>query len=89
MGLTLGLAITAVFTNGLKLVTGNPRPDLLSRCNPNLLDISSHLLGGINDQVGEGTLVSWTICQQSDAGTLADGFQSFPSGHASCKFRGH
>ena len=87
MGLALGLAITALFTNGLKLLMGKPRPDLLSRCNPNLLDVSSHLAGGFNDQVGEGTLVSWTICQQRDAAVMADGFQSFPSGHASCKLR--
>lgn len=89
MGLALGCAVTVLFTDGLKLLIGKPRPDLLSRCQPNLSDISSYTLGGILDQVSEGTLVSSTICQQSNHGTLKDGFQSFPSGHASCKFIGH
>ena len=86
MGLALGCAVTALFTNGLKLVIGNPRPDLLSRCNPKLSEASSYVLGGFNNQVSDGALVSWTICQQTDRGILADGFQSFPSGHSSCKF---
>ena len=85
MGLALGCAVTALFTNGLKLLIGKPRPDLLSRCNPDVTNISSHILGGFNDQVSEGSLVSWTICQQPNPGMLKDGFQSFPSGHSSCK----
>lgn len=86
MGLALGFAITVLFTNGLKTLMGKPRPDLLSRCNPNLSEASSYVLGGFNNEVSDGALVSWTICQQTDRGVLADGFQSFPSGHASCKF---
>ena len=87
MGLALSCAITALFTNALKLLIGRPRPDLLSRCNPILSEISSHVLGGIRDQISEGTLVSSTICQQTNHGLLKDGFQSFPSGHASCKLK--
>ena len=89
MGLGLSCAITALFTNALKLLIGRPRPDLLSRCNPNLAEISSHVLGGISDQISEGTLVSSTICLQTGHGILKDGFQSFPSGHASCKLTTH
>lgn len=85
MGLALSCALTALFTNALKLLIGKPRPDLLSRCQPDLSQVSSHTLGGILDRVSEGTLVSWTICQQTDRGILKDGFQSYPSGHASCK----
>ena len=88
-GSRLGYAVTALFTNALKLLVGKPRPDLLSRCVPNLTDVTSHVLGGISDQISEGTLVSWTICQQTDRGKLKDGFQSFPSGHASCRSVGH
>ena len=85
MGLALSCALTALFTNALKLLIGKPRPDLLSRCQPDRSQISSHTLGGILDGVSEGTLVSWTICQQTDRDILKDGFQSYPSGHASCK----
>ena len=87
MGLALSCAVTTLFTNALKLLVGRPRPDLLSRCDPNLSEISSHVLGGIRDQISEGTLVSWTICLQTNHGILKDAFQSFPSGHASCKWR--
>ena len=87
MGLALSCAVTTLFTNALKLLIGRPRPDLLSRCDPNLSEISSHVLGGIRDQISEGTLVSWTICLQTNHGILKDAFQSFPSGHASCKWR--
>ena len=89
MGLGLSCAVTALFTNSLKLLIGRPRPDLLSRCNPNLSDIPSHVLGGIRDQISEGILVSSTICQQTKHDILKDGFQSFPSGHASCKLAAH
>ena len=89
MGLGLSCAVTALFTNALKLLIGRPRPDLLSRCVPNLAEISSHVLGGISDQISEGTLVSSTICQQTKHDILKDGFQSFPSGHASCKLTTH
>ena len=89
MGLGLSCAVTALFTNALKLLVGRPRPDLLSRCDPNLSEISSHVLGGIRDQISEGTLVSSTICQQTKHDILKDGFQSFPSGHASCKLTTH
>lgn len=89
MGLALSCAITALFTNALKLLIGRPRPDLLSRCDPNLSELSSHVLGGIRDQISEGTLVSSTICLQTKHDILKDGFQSFPSGHASCKLTAH
>lgn len=85
MGLALSLATTAVFVEGLKSLVGKPRPDLIARCDPDLTNAAEFVLGGVNDRISEGTLVSWTICRQSDMGTLDDGFKSFPSGHASCK----
>ena len=86
MGLALSLATTALITNGLKNLVGHPRPDLIARCNPDLANGPRFVLGGVNDNISEGTLVSWTICRQTDMSILKDGFQSFPSGHSSCEF---
>ena len=88
MGLALALASAFMITQGTKIMFGKPRPDLLSRCQPNLdaSSIANHTVGGFGDPaLSEGVLVAWQICQQSDRSLLDDGFQSFPSGHASCK----
>ena len=85
MGLALSCAATALFVESLKSLVGKPRPDLISRCDPDLTNASNFVLGGVNDRISEGTLVSWTICRQTDLANLNDGFQSFPSGHASCE----
>jgi len=85
LGLALSFAVTALLTNGLKILLGKPRPDMLAICKPDLANAAAHILGGINDQISEGTLVSSTICRPSDAKALKDAFQSFPSGHASCR----
>ena len=82
LGLGLALATTFLFTEGLKDIMGKPRPDLLARCNLDPDLVQSSVVGGGIDQ---GILVSWTACQQPDTGLLADGFQSFPSGHSSCE----
>ena len=86
MGLALALASAFMITQGMKNLFGKPRPDLLSRCQPDLdaSSIANHTLGGFGDPVlSGGVLVAWQICQQSDRAMLDDGFQSFPSGHAS------
>ena len=88
MGLALSLASAFMITQGMKIMFGRPRPDLLDRCQPNLDDdsIANHTVGGFGDPAfSEGVLVAWQICQQRDRGILDDGFQSFPSGHASSK----
>jgi len=85
LGLALSFAVTALLTNGLKILLGKPRPDMLAICNPDLANAAAHVLGGVNDRISEGTLVSWTICRASNAKTLKDAFEAFPSGHASCK----
>ena len=85
LGLALSLAVTALFVDGIKVLIGKPRPDLLARCDPDLANASAYVLGGVNDRISEGTLVSWTICRSTNKSILEDGFQAFPSGHASCK----
>src|SRR4051812_21293237 len=39
LGLCLSLALSFVITNGMKNLFGKPRPDLISRCNPDLANI--------------------------------------------------
>ncbi|KAL8824008.1 MAG: hypothetical protein Q9191_005370 [Dirinaria sp. TL-2023a] len=78
MGLALSCAVTALFVESLKNLVGKPRPDLISRCDPDLANASNFVLAGVNDRISEGTLVSWTICRQTDLAILNDGFESFP-----------
>lgn len=86
LGLALSLASVFFFTEGMKNLYGKPRPDLLSRCDPDLAGQTSHALGGFGSTVSNGILlVSSTICRQTDRSILDDGFSSFPSGHSSCK----
>lgn len=86
LGLALALASVFFFTEGMKNLYGKPRPDLLSRCDPDLGAQQSHTLGGFGGSISNGVLlVSSTICRQKDRSKLDDGFSSFPSGHSSCK----
>ncbi|KAG8530952.1 uncharacterized protein KY384_004309 [Bacidia gigantensis] len=88
MGLALASAITFAITNGTKEVVGKPRPDLLSRCKPDLSRILDSAAGAIGDQVEEGIiLVTSEICRGSGF-DLDEGFRSFPSGHSSTAFAG-
>ena len=85
MGLALAIASAWTATQGLKVLVGKPRPDLLARCNPDLSRIAEFTIGGLGDQVrGAATLVSWGICRDQSNSLRIDGFASFPSGHSSC-----
>ncbi|KAI9891805.1 MAG: hypothetical protein M1814_002370 [Vezdaea aestivalis] len=77
LGLALALASAFTFVQGTKNMFGKPRPDLLSRCMPDLSRLDSSRVGWGNE------LVSWTICSQTDESIMKDAFRSFPSGHAS------
>ncbi|KAK8250513.1 PAP2 superfamily-domain-containing protein [Phyllosticta capitalensis] len=89
MGLGLSLATTYLITQGMKNLFGRPRPDLLSRCNPDLTDVGAYAVGGFGQDISNRwTLVNSNICQQQDSGVLDDGFRSFPSGHASFSWAG-
>jgi len=86
MGLALSLATAFMVTQGMKLLFGKPRPDLLSRCQP---DLSRLQETAINPIVGEQVNAAWVlvtdaICTNTDEDIMKDGFKSFPSGHASC-----
>ena len=89
LGLALGLATTWLFTQGIKVLIGKPRPDLLSRCDLDPATVQQFALGGYGTHLPEyNLLVSWTACRATDRSRLDDGFQSFPSGHASISFAG-
>jgi len=83
LGLGLSLAAAFLITNGMKNLFGKPRPDLLSRCNPDLQNVAQYAVGGFPNALEGFNVVSAAICQQSDKSLLNDGFRSFPSGHSS------
>ncbi|KAJ5576479.1 Phosphatidic acid phosphatase type 2/haloperoxidase [Penicillium sp. DV-2018c] len=89
MGLGLALAGAWSATEGLKVLIGKPRPDMLARCDPDLARIGKFMVGGLGDRMrGGATLVSWEICRSASKALTRDGFTSFPSGHASFSFAG-
>jgi len=77
LGVILALSLTGSVTQIIKITTGRPRPDVIARCQPPA--------GSIDPPFG---LVDHTICTQTNAGILTDGFRSFPSAHASLSFAG-
>lgn len=83
LGLALSLAAAFLITNGMKNLFGKPRPDLLSRCLPDIANIAKYAVGGFPNSPEGYNVVSAAICQQSDKSILDDGFRSFPSGHSS------
>ena len=78
LGLLLAEGAAFVITGSLKNLCGKPRPDLIARCQP--------LAGAVDPPVFG--LSNSTICTQTDKAIMADGFRSFPSGHASSAFAG-
>lgn len=88
LGLGLSLASAFLITQGMKNLFGKPRPDLLSRCDPDLANIDKYALGSsahynvTTPNQNYPILVSAAICRAT-GDTLEDGFRSFPSGHAS------
>lgn len=88
LGLGLSLASAWFITNGIKNLCGKPRPDLISRCQPDLANLAEYIVGGIANTTSNGQLVSGAICKNSDNALLQDGFRSFPSGHSSSSAAG-
>lgn len=91
MGLALSLATAFMITQGMKLLFGKPRPDFLSRCQPDYSRLNN---SGVRiSQAGqnfnpEWVLVTSSICTNTDTDILYDGFKSFPSGHSSFSWAG-
>ncbi|KAL5343583.1 phosphatidic acid phosphatase type 2/haloperoxidase [Aspergillus crustosus] len=75
LGFLTALMLTSLLTDIIKNAVGRPRPDLISRCMP-------------RKGTPGGTLVSWTVCTQTNEHILQEGWRSFPSGHSSFSFGG-
>ncbi|USP74218.1 hypothetical protein yc1106_01492 [Curvularia clavata] len=90
MGLALSLATAFLITQGMKNLFGKPRPDLLSRCKPDLDRIAEFAINPVVNDVFDPAwvLVTSGICTQTDNDLLKDGFKSFPSGHSSFSWAG-
>ena len=89
LGLGLSFVLAFMLTQGIKNLFGKPRPDLLSRCLPDLSNVAANTLGGFGQDISaRWTLVSSTICTQTDQKVLDEGFRSFLSGHSSMSWSG-
>jgi membrane-associated phospholipid phosphatase len=88
LGLVFSLVSAWIITNGMKNLFGKPRPDLLSRCQPDLAHFSDYIVGGISNISSNGQLVSGDICKNPNKAVLDDGFRSYPSGHSSSSAAG-
>ena len=82
LSLALSMASQWFIINGLKNLCGKPRPDMLSRCQPDLENVARYVVGGIASITSNGQLVSADICTNTDKSILDDGFRSYPSGHS-------
>ncbi|KAI4173659.1 MAG: hypothetical protein LQ343_002834 [Gyalolechia ehrenbergii] len=88
LGLGLSFAVSFLLVQGMKNLFGKPRPDLLSRCDPDTENQARYALGGFPGVLNGFYLVSSTICRTQDENLLNDGFSSFPSGHATYAWAG-
>ncbi|KAK4117383.1 PAP2-domain-containing protein [Canariomyces notabilis] len=88
LGLALSIVAAWFITNGMKNLFGKPRPDLLSRCQPDLDNFNDYIVGGLVTATNNGLLVSPKICTNTDRHVLDDGFRSYPSGHSSSSAAG-
>ncbi|KAL7411444.1 phosphatidic acid phosphatase type 2/haloperoxidase [Mrakia frigida] len=78
LSVLMSWTVSGIVTQVIKIMVGRPRPDLLDRCVP---------YAGAQDAPIYG-LSNYTVCTQTDAFILNDGFKSFPSGHSSLSFAG-
>ncbi|KAG8765671.1 hypothetical protein FRC15_006846, partial [Serendipita sp. 397] len=82
LGLGTSVIVAQVFTEFIKFIVGRPRPDFLSRCQPDTSRVQAALI------TTSITLFNSTICTSTDSKVINDGFRSFPSGHSSMSFAG-
>jgi len=88
LGLALALVCQWILVSGMKNLFGKPRPDLLSRCRPDLENVARYVVGGIANVTSNGQLVSADICTNTDKAIMDDAFRSYPSGHSSTSAAG-
>lgn len=72
----------------MKNLLGKPRPNMLSRCEPDVANAMKYLVAGYANSLADGRLYSADICQQRDSAKLNEGFRAFPSGHSSISAAG-
>jgi len=82
LGLLTAVVVAQFFTEVIKLIIGRPRPDFLSRCQPDAQKAQAAFTATAV------ALFNSAICTSTDAAAMADGFKSFPSGHSSTSFAG-
>lgn len=75
LGLLISILTTTFITDVLKDTIGRPRPDLISRCNP-------------DPATPRNQMVSVEVCTETSHHKLHDGWRSYPSGHSSVAFAG-
>ncbi|EGX96486.1 PAP2 domain containing protein [Cordyceps militaris CM01] len=88
LGLVLAVGSAWFFVSGLKNMCGKPRPDMLSRCKPDMANADKYIVGGFQIEGANGHLYSAAICTETDQAKLWDGFRSYPSGHAAASAGG-
>lgn len=89
LGIALAVSSAYAAAKGLKLLFGKPRPDLLARCDPDLENVATYVVGGLGRELpGAPVLVTSEICRNRSHGLTKTGFVSFPSDHASLSFAG-
>jgi membrane-associated phospholipid phosphatase len=88
LGLLMAVGASFFFISGMKNICGKPRPDMLSRCMPDVANAAKYVIGGYGGKATATTLYSADICKQTDEKLLNDGFRSFPSGHSSSSAAG-
>jgi hypothetical protein len=87
LGLGVSLATSTVIFTGVKNLTGRPRPNFLSICDPDLENIGKYTVGGFGAGFSRlWVMVNVEICRQSDKAALKDAFRSFPSGFATSEY---
>jgi len=74
----------------MKNLFGKPRPDMLSRCMPDVAHVNKYIVGFNTNLTTAytGQLVHAGICKNPDKAFLDDGFRSYPSGHSSSSAAG-
>lgn len=88
LGLLMAVGSAWFFVSGLKNMCGKPRPDMLSRCKPDMANANKYIVGGYEITGANGHLYSAGICTETDEKKLWDGFRSYPSGHAAASAGG-